>query len=111
VEVEKDELVSCSAELCAPRERNTAMLSAHLELVLVSREVGGATVLSSDISPGTDVSSSEQGTRMQQIMVPQSQSKVLVQQAGGSVQIVPPITEEEWYQRHFQLRLARRMNQ
>jgi hypothetical protein len=30
--------------------------------------------------------------------VPQPKSKVLVNQAGGSVKIVPPVTEEEWHQ-------------
>lgn len=70
----------------------------HLKFILVSCNAGDATLLSSEISPGTNVASAKQRTWMQQIMVPQSQPKVLVKQAGWSVKVIPPITEQEWHQ-------------
>jgi hypothetical protein len=70
----------------------------HLKLVLVSCNAGGATLLSSDIPPWANIASAKQRTWMQQFIVSQAQTKVLVEQTGWSLEIIPPVTEQEWDQ-------------
>jgi hypothetical protein len=73
-------------------------LHIYLKFILVSCNTGGTTVLPCYISPGANVASAKQRTWVQQFIVPQPQPKVLVKQAGRSVKVIPPITEQEWNQ-------------